>query len=42
MKNTLEGINSKLDETEGLISDFEDTVAKNTKLQQQKEKKNPK
>ena len=40
MKNTLEGINSRLGEAEDRISDFEDKVAENTQSDQQKEKKN--
>ena len=32
MKNTLEGINSTLDEEENQISDFEDKVAENTQV----------
>lgn len=35
MKNTLEGINSRLEDTEEQISDLEDRV-----VEQQKEKKN--
>ena len=39
MKNTLEGINSRLDEAEGSVSDLEYKVAENTQLEQQKESK---
>lgn len=38
MKNTLEGISIKLDEVEDQISDLEGKVAKNTQLEQQKDK----
>lgn len=38
MRNTLEGINSRLDETEEWISDLEDRVVKITQTEQ-KEKK---
>ena len=38
MKNTLEGINITLDEAEDWIGDLEDRIAKNTQLEQHKEK----
>ena len=38
MKNTLEGINRRLDEAGDRISDLEDKVAENTQSEQQKEK----
>ena len=37
MKNTLEGINSRLDEAEDQIRDLEDKVAENTQSEQKKE-----
>ena len=39
MKNTLEGSNSRLDDTEGWISKLEDRVVKITKAKKKKEKK---
>ena len=39
MKNTLEGINSKLNEAEDRITDLKEKVAENTQLEQQNEKK---
>ena len=39
MKNTVEGINSRLDDAEDQISDLEDKVSENTWLQQQKKKR---
>lgn len=42
MKNALERITSRLDEAEDCISDLEDKVAKNTQMEQQKEKRIPK
>ena len=39
MKNTLEGINSRLDEAEDWMSDMEDKVTGNTQSEQQKEKR---
>ena len=36
MKKTLRGINNKLAEAEGQISDLEDTVAENTQSEQKK------
>ena len=39
MKNTLEGINSRLDQTEDQISDLGDKVSENTQLEQQHEKR---
>ena len=39
MKNTLQGINSRLDESEDLISNLKYKVAKNTQLEQEKEKR---
>ena len=41
-KNTLEGINSRLDEVEDWISNLEDKVAEDTQSEQQQEKKDPK
>ena len=38
MKNTLEGINSKFDETENWISNLEDKVAENIQSEQKREK----
>ena len=38
MKNTLEGINSRLSETEECISDLEDKIMEITQLEEQKEK----
>lgn len=38
MKNTLERINSKLEDAEDQISDLEDSVMENTQGEQQKEK----
>ena len=40
MKNTLEGTDSRLYETEDQINDLEDKVAKNNQAEQHKEKKN--
>ena len=37
MKNTLEGLNSRLDEAEDQIRDLEDKVAENTQSEQKKE-----
>ena len=37
MKNTWEGINSRLGEADDWISNLEDKVTKNTQLKQQKE-----
>ena len=37
-KNTLEGINSRLNEAEDLISNLKDKVVVNTKSKQQKKK----
>ena len=42
MKNVLEWINSRLDETEAQISNLEDKVAENTQIKQQIEKEFPK
>ena len=39
MKNTLEGINSTLDEAEDLISILEGKVAENTQSEQEQEKR---
>ena len=39
INNTLEGVNSGLDESENWINDLEDKVEKNTQAEQQKEKK---
>ena len=39
MKNTLEGMNSRLDDTEVWISELEDRVVKITEAEQKKEKK---
>ena len=39
MESTLEGINSRLDEAEGLINNLENKVAENTQQEQQKEKR---
>ena len=38
MKNTLQGINIKLDEPENWISNLEDNIAENTQSEQQKKK----
>lgn len=38
MKNTLDGINSRLEEAEDLISDWGDKGAEHIQLEQQKEK----
>ena len=38
MKNTLEGINSRLDEAEDQISNLDHMVAENLQSEQQKEK----
>ena len=40
MKNTLEGINSRLNEPEDCISDLKDKIRVSTKGEHQKEKKN--
>ena len=40
MKNTVEGINSRLGDTEKGISDMEDRIVGITQSEQQKEKKN--
>ena len=40
IKNTSEGINSRLDIAEDWISDLRDRVAENIQQEQQKEKKN--
>ena len=37
MKNTLEGINSRLDDTEEWIRELEDGIMKMTKAEQKKE-----
>ena len=42
MKNTLEGFNSRPDETEERISELEDKVADYTQSEQHKRKKNVK
>ena len=43
IKNTLEGSNSKLDDTEEWISELKDTVVEITQAEQKKEKQpNPK
>ena len=42
MKNSVEGINCRLEETEDQISSLEGKIAENNHLEQQKEKKNPK
>ena len=42
MKDTLQGINSRVDEAEDQIRDLEDERAENTQSEHQKEKKNPK
>ena len=39
MKNTLEGINSRLDEAEDQISNLEDKIAKKTSIENSKNKK---
>ena len=39
MKNTVEGIKSRLDEAEDRISELEDKVEKNTQKEQEKQKK---
>ena len=39
IKNKLEGITSRLDKTEGWISDLEDKKEKNTQIEQQHEKR---
>ena len=39
MKNTLEGINSRLSDTEEHVRDLEDRITKNTQSERQKEKK---
>ena len=39
INNTLEGINSRLDEAENWISDLEDNRAENTQSERQKEKR---
>ena len=39
MENTLEGINSRLDDTEERISDLEDRIVEITQSEQQKEKR---
>ena len=39
MKNTLEGLNSRLDDTEVQISELEDRVVEITQSEQQKEKR---
>ena len=39
MKNNLQGINSRVDETKNQISDLEYKEAKSTQLEQQEEKK---
>ena len=41
MKNTLEGINSRVDEAEDWVNNLENKVAENTQLKQQKKKKIP-
>lgn len=38
-KNTLEGINSRVDEAEDQISRLEDKVTENTQVEQQQEKR---
>ena len=40
MKNSLEGINSRLEKAEGQTNDVKDKVAENTQWEHQKEKKN--
>ena len=40
MKNNLQGINSRVDETKNQISNFKYKEAKNTQSEEQKEKKN--
>ena len=42
MKNTLEGINSKITEAEERISDLEDKIVEITTAEQNKEEKNEK
>ena len=42
MKNTLEGINSRLNDIEEQISELEDRVVEITATEQKKEKKNEK
>ena len=42
MKNTLEGINSRITEAEQGISDLEDSRVEFTAMEQNKEKKNEK
>ena len=39
MKNTLDGINSRLDKAEDQISNLEDNVAENTQSEEQKKKR---
>ena len=39
MENTLEGINSRLDDTEERISDLEDRIVEITQSEQQKKNK---
>ena len=39
MKNTLEGINSRLDDTEEQISELEDRLVEITKAEEKKEKR---
>ena len=39
IKNTLEGINSRLNESEEWISEFEDKVVDNTQLEKQKQQR---
>ena len=39
IKNTLEGITSRLDEEEDWINELEDKVEKNTQIEQEKEKR---
>lgn len=40
VKTTLEGVNSRLDETEDFINNMEHKLVENAKSEQQKEKKN--
>ena len=42
MKNTLEGINSRITEAEEQISDLEDSMVEFTAVKQNKKKKNEK
>ena len=42
MKNTLEGINGRLNDTEEQISDLEDRVVETTDVEQKKRKQNEK